>query len=57
MKNFYGLMIITGIVLALVTAGGADSNTIGMGRMFFQVIVASFLLLTGTHYMTRGEEA
>lgn len=57
MKKMYGFMIIAGFVLATVTAGGADANSISIMRLASQATVASLLMLSGTFLILRGEKA
>ena len=57
MKKMCAGLVFTGIMLALATAGGADANSISMGRMFFQAVLSAILVLSGTHFAVRGERA
>lgn len=57
MKKIFGILILMGIMLALVTAGSVDSDTIETGRMIVQAAVSSLMVLCGTHFVRRGEAA
>ncbi|MBR5535954.1 MAG: hypothetical protein IKU60_04825 [Clostridia bacterium] len=47
MKKIFGLMIITGMFLAMTTAGGVDSGIISSGRIVVQSLISAILMLTG----------
>lgn len=55
MKKIYALMIMAGLILAVVTAGGVDAGVIGVNRLMVQALFSSVLMLSGTHFSLRGE--
>ncbi len=55
MKKMYGFMIMAGLILAMVTAGGADAGSISNLRLASQAVVSSLLMLLGTFLTVRGE--
>ena len=57
MKKICAILVLAGIMLALVTAGGADADSISIERMFFQALLSALLVLSGTHGFLRGERA
>ena len=57
MKKICAVMILSGIVLACVTAGGVDANCISTARLVFQAAISALLVLFGTHFAMRGETA
>lgn len=57
MKKMFGLMIAAGLILAMITAGGADSNTISVWRLTMQAAISSLLIISGTHFVLRGDRA
>lgn len=57
MKKLFTLMVVAGAILAMATAGGADSGTITLQRIIVQAALSSFLMIFGTHFLRRGEAA
>lgn len=56
MKKMYKVMTAAGIILAVITAGGADANTVSMWQLALLGAASSVLVLMGTHFMLRGEK-
>lgn len=57
MKKMYGFMILTGLILAMATAGGADSGVLSVSRLALQGAISSLLVLGGTQLGMRGDRA
>lgn len=53
MKKICAIMIMAGVVLAMATAGGCDSNLIGLDRILLQSMVSAVLICTGGLLMRR----
>lgn len=47
MKKIFGVMIVCGVMLAMMTAGGMDAGSLTMGRIVIQAAVSSLLVLCG----------
>lgn len=57
MKKIFALMVLTGIVLAMATAGGFDSGVISIGRIFAQSAFSVALIYSGGIMLGRSRHA
>ena len=57
MKKIFTAMIFAGVLLALVTAGGADAGSLTVKRTLIQAAISAGMVLVGTHFLKRGEAA
>jgi hypothetical protein len=47
LDKFFKACVVLGFLLAAVTAGGVDSNTIGITQIFIQGCISTLLLFVG----------
>ncbi len=57
MKKIFGFMVLTGVVLAMATAGGFDTGIISIERIFAQSALSVALIYSGGMMLERSREA
>ncbi len=57
MKKFFSVMTVLGVVLAMMTAGGADAGNLTMTQILLQALISSLMVLCGMHFAKEGDAA
>lgn len=57
MKKIFGLMILTGMIIAYATAGGLDAGVVEGGKAFVQLMMSAVLVFAGSVFMSGDAEA